>query len=358
MRSLKQTAIFSLAVIVSAGSVAFGEESAAAVPALTFGHMQSLSESVAKAKVENWLKANKTFDDAKFNAVWKDAHRTVRDRAVASLLLAKPELAKEFDRAENKLAPAPTAVPAELTNDKLDPFVRSNLAAAYARALAGRQVYEESLVAAKAVQPELLIDPAGFYFYKAVAEHALIKRDEATSSILHLIDDVTDAPDRYRLTATMMYFDLQSWSRDEKSLENIGKLMDNSGRRLELARGGKQTQEIQKKIVFRLDEKIKELESQCKGGQCNGGSCPNGSKPGSGAGSNPSAPMQDSFGGGATGKGEVDDKKLREIAAVWGKLPEAERKKITTEISRDLPPKYKPMIENYFKSLNQIHGFK
>ena len=40
--------------------------------------------------------------------------------------------------------------------------------------------------------------------------------------------------------------------------------MDNSGRRLELARGGPKTQDIQKKIVFRLDEKIKELEAQAK----------------------------------------------------------------------------------------------
>ena len=358
MRFLQRTAILSLAVIAGLSQLAYGEGSAPAVPALTFGNMKSLSEGVAKAKVESWLKANKTFDSAKFNAVWENASRTVRERAVDSMLLGKPELAREFAIAENKLAPAPTAVPKELTDAKLDPFVQSNLAAAYARALAGRQVYEESLIAAKLVKAEQLVDPAGYYFYKAVAEHALIQRDDATSSILHLIDDVTDAPDRYRLTATMMYFDLQNWSRDEKSLENIGKLMDNSGRRLELARGGQKTQAIQKKIVFRLDEKIKELEAQAKAGQPNGGSCPAGSKPGSGAGANPSAPMQDSFGGGTGGKGEVDDKKLREIAAVWGKLPEAERKKITTEISRDLPPKYKPMIETYFKSLNQIHGFK
>jgi hypothetical protein len=42
--------------------------------------------------------------------------------------------------------------------------------------------------------------------------------------------------------------------------------MDNSERRLSQARGGKITQDIQKKIVFRLDELIKELEQQAKGG--------------------------------------------------------------------------------------------
>ena len=28
------------------------------------------------------------------------------------------------------------------------------------------------------------------------------------------------------------------------------------------------------------------------------------------------------------------------------------------EINRDLPAKYKPMIDEYFKSLNRVHGIK
>jgi len=27
-------------------------------------------------------------------------------------------------------------------------------------------------------------------------------------------------------------------------------------------------------------------------------------------------------------------------------------------VTRDLPAKYKPIIDEYFKSLNRIHGFK
>ncbi len=77
-----------------------------------------------------------------------------------------------------------------------------------------------------------------------------------------------------------MFFDLQNWSKDEKDLSNIGKLMDSSGRRLDLARGGQTTQDIQKRILFRLDEKIKELEEKAKGGGSgNGGSCPEGGQP-------------------------------------------------------------------------------
>jgi hypothetical protein len=63
-----------------------------------------------------------------------------------------------------------------------------------------------------------------------------------------------------------MFLDMGNWKKDEKDLSNIRRLMDNSERRLAQARGGKITQDIQKKIVFRLDELIKELENQAKGG--------------------------------------------------------------------------------------------
>jgi hypothetical protein len=61
---------------------------------------------------------------------------------------------------------------------------------------------------------------------------------------------------------------------------------------------------------------------------------------------------------GGSGKGTVDEKQLRQIAESWGTLPPEKRAKIVEDITRDLPAKYKPMIDEYFKSLNRIHGFK
>lgn len=54
----------------------------------------------------------------------------------------------------------------------------------------------------------------------------------------------------------------------------------------------------------------------------------------------------------------MDEKKLKQYAEKWGTLPAAERQKLVQEITRDMPAKYKPMIEQYFKSLNQIHGYE
>jgi hypothetical protein len=150
-----------------------------------------------------------------------------------------------------------------------------------------------------------------------------------------------------------MHFDMLTWR--DKDLGWIARKMDNIERRLELARGGPQTQKMQKEVVARLDELIKQLENQKSGNcNCNGGSCPNG-----GNGNNPnnnikaSSPQNDSNGGNGSGPGNVDPKRLKELAEVWGKLPEKERAKALVELQRDMPPRYREVIENYFKKLAQ-----
>lgn len=333
---------------------------AAVRPAFSFGTLKATTPEAAKAKLTAWLRGIGRLDAAKLDAVWSQEGRSVSDRTLDSIILGLPDVAGLIATARDLSAPAPLEVPAILHDPRLDPFIRANLAAAYAKALAGRRIYEESLTAMKGVPTELLVDPAGFYFYKAVTEHALMQREQAIASISRLLDDVTDAPDRYRVTATLLFFDLQNWAKDPKDLSNIEKLMDNSGRRLDLARPGSHTQDIQKKIVFRLDEKIKQLEQQAKQQQqqANGGQCPSGGqKPGSSGSNTPNGPMQDSNIATNGGKGVVDEKKLRNYEKVWGTLPEAERTKVVLEMTRDLPPKYKPMIEDYFRSLNRLNGF-
>ena len=213
-----------------------------------------------------------------------------------------------------------------------------------------------------AIKAEQTVDPSVYLFHRAVAEHALIKKDDALRSIVKLIDDVSDAPDRYKMLATIMFLDMGNWKKDEKDLSNIRRLMDNSERRLDQARGGKITQDIQKKIVFRLDELIKEKENQCKGGQCNGGCCPNGGQGDQiGKGTiRPSSPAPDSAILGGAGNGTVDDKKLKTLAEKWGNMPDrivprrswksprtcrpatAWSSRITSRLCRTPPPRQRP----------------
>jgi uncharacterized membrane protein YgcG len=338
-------------------------------PIYRFGTLRAMPEETAKERMIAWLKAQQKYNEAQFAKVWNQSGRPLLDRIAELITTAIPEAEAAFAEARATDDLPPLNTPEILRDSRLDPFIRTNLAAAYSQLLARRRAYEESLQACQGLEPELLVDPAAFYFYKAVAEHALgvLKpeyRNAGLNSITRLLDDVIDVPDRYRLVATLMYFDIQSWSKDPKDLSNIGRLMNNSGRRLDLARGGPQTQEIQKRIIFRLDEKIKELEKQQQGGGGggggggSGGESPSGGGPPGGGTTQPSGPAGDSAIMGGSGEGKVDEKKLRHYAEVWGKLPAAERAKAIQEITRDLPPKFKPIIEEYFKSLNRINGFQ
>jgi len=329
-------------------------------PAYGFSTLKAADAGAAKAKAEAWLKSTGKFDQAAFDKIWTDESKSVLDRVSDTIAAGNTEAAAILAAARKMDTPAAAEVPALLKDAKADAFLRSNLALAFAKANANKKAYEEALEALTTITPESVVDPASYFFFKAVSEHATMKKEAAAGSIARLLDDVADAPDRYKMVATLMFFDMVNWSPDPKDLGNIEKLMDNSGRRLDLSRPGEKTQDIQKKIVFRLDEVIKELENQAKGGgQCNGGNCPGGgTKPGKGGTLTPSSPAPDSVVMGGAGAGKVDEKKLRQVAEQWGGLPPAERAKVVEELTRDLPAKYKPMIDEYFKSLNRIHGFK
>ncbi len=62
--------------------------------------------------------------------------------------------------------------------------------------------------------------------------------------------------------------------------------------------------------------------------------------------------MNDSNGGNASGTGDVDKKRVREIAEVWGKLPEKERARAMQELTRGLPAKDRAVIEEYFRRIS------
>lgn len=316
----------------------------------TFGSLKSPTADAVRDKAAAWLKADDA-TTAKFNAIWTQNERTVLDRLTDSLILGAPEAGKLLAEARDPSQAAPKELPAFFKDAKVDPFVRSNLALAYARSLSGKRVFEEALEALKSATPEQVCDPAAYYFHKAVAEHALVQKPAALGSIARLIDDVGDAPERYKMVAVLMFADMQQWKDEEKDLENIARLMDNIERRLDLSRGGPKTQELQKKVLRRLDEVIKDIENQLKNGNANC-QCPGGGQPGPGS-NQPSAPADESRIMTNGGPGLVDPKKLKHLADNWGKLPEKERAKAMMEITKDLPPRYREVIENYFKTLAQ-----
>lgn len=339
----------------------------AATKTSTFSSLQAPTTEVARGQAQEWLKAAGKTDAAtmkSFDSIWS-GDRPVLNCVADTLALGDAEAAKLLSEARDPANAAPKEVPAVLKDANKPAYFRANLTLAYARGLSTRRVYEESLEALKLVKPEQVVDPAAYFFHKAVSEHALLLKDEANRSIVRLLDDVSDAPDRYKLLATLMFFDMQQWQ--EKDLGKIARLMDNVERRLELARGGPKTQKTQKEIVARLDELIKKLENQQKQQQQGGGGGGGGQQPGQepgcpsgGEGSQdgpstnqPNKPADVSRIMTNSGPGNVDPKELKNLMEIWGKLPEGERVQRMTELTRGMPPRYRDVIENYFKKLAQ-----
>jgi hypothetical protein len=342
-------------VVFSGSATLFAADSdrRAAREIASFGTLRSPAPEAVRAQAEEWLKSSGKVDESllkAFSQAW-DGDRPVLDKVTDTLTLGNVGAAKLLAAARDADTPAPTALPEILKDGKQSAFFRANLALAYAKALSNRKVYEEGLEALKAVKAEDVVDPGAFYFTKAVAEHSLMLKDEASGSISRLLDDVADAPERYRMVAALMQFDMMTWQ--DKDLGWIARKMDNIQRRLDMSRGGPKTRKMQKDVLARLDEMIKQMENQCKGCcQCNGGSCPNGGQKDGQNSMMPSSPLNDSQLGGRSGPGQVDPKRFKELSEVWGKLPEKERAKAMVGLTRDLDPRYREAIEAYFKKLS------
>jgi hypothetical protein len=255
------------AVPLVGGSAAWAEaEKKPHKELVSFGTLQAPSSDEARAQALTWLQAVGKSDEGTlktFAEIWS-TERAVMDRVAQTLALGDTEAAKILSDARDPSKPAPMAVPELLRNSTKPAFYKANLALAFAKALSNRRIYEETLEALKAVKPEQVVDPATYLFHRAVAEHALLLKEQANRTILRLLDDAVDVPDRYKMVAVLMALDMQSWR--EKDLGEIARKMDNIERRLELARGGPHTQKIQKEVVARLDELIKQLENQQKQG--------------------------------------------------------------------------------------------
>jgi len=231
----------------------------------SFGTLRATAPDVARSQAEEWLKSVGKTDaatQAAFAALWA-SDRTLLDKVAETLCLGNSDAKKLLDEARDPKSAAPTDVPALVKDKKLPSFFRANLALAYGKALSNRRIYEEALETLNGIKAEQVVDPATLLFHKAVAEHSLLMAREANNTIVRLLDDVSDSPERYKMVAALMVFDMMTWK--DKDLGSIARKMDNIERRLDMSRGGPKTQKIQKEVVARLDELIKEKENQSKG---------------------------------------------------------------------------------------------
>jgi hypothetical protein len=333
---------------------------------IAFGSLESMNPDTARTKAAAWLKTAGKTDAAslqRFDSIWKQEERTVLDRLTETFTIGSDAAAKLMKEVRNPLSPAPVKAPELLTNAEQPIFFRANLALAYARALCNRRIHEEALDVLKLFQAEQVAEPSTYLFHRGVCEHALLQRVDADKSVTRLLADCIDAAERHKTVALLMLLDMQGWK--DKDLGAIARKMENIERRLELARAGEKTQKMQKEVVLRLDELIKELENKAKKNDPKDGppspdDCPSGApmpggdpKPGEGPpqGGDPKSPATQSGIANNGGSGKVDPAKLQNLAQQWGQLLPHQRDQIMQELTAGMSARHREAIENYFRNI-------
>ncbi|HUG91141.1 MAG TPA: hypothetical protein VML55_09920, partial [Planctomycetaceae bacterium] len=130
----------------------------------------------------------------------------------------------------------------------------------YALYLSQRKMYDEALEQFAGLDPARSLDPASYFYFKAVAEHELLMKTEGLASIATLLDGVENVPVRYQAVAALMKHELEALQLD--SLDEVARKMRDVERRLDLARAGEKVQRREDEIIATLDEIIEKLEQQ------------------------------------------------------------------------------------------------
>ncbi|MBW3542333.1 MAG: hypothetical protein KY476_18865 [Planctomycetes bacterium] len=228
------------------------------------GHFGAPSPDDVRSQVTQWVAAQGVTDKAVLESVaslWaldaQDSARTVFDKVVETFALVDEETNRfvaACTLAGGSLLP-PDATPLLEGEDE---FYASVMRQFYARHLVQRKMLEEALVQFAQLDPAKSIDPAGYFFFKAVAEHQLLLKEDGLKTIATLLDSVERVPVRYETTATLMRHELEALKPD--TLDEVARKMTDVERQLELARAGMKVQKREDEIIATLDDIIEKLE--------------------------------------------------------------------------------------------------
>ena len=149
-------------------------------------------------------------------------------------------------------------------------------------------------------------------------------------------------------------------------VERLSRLIREAESRIRATDSGRETQRMQGEIVAGLDQLIARLEQRQRQQRSSSGKSPKpgasqpkpqpgpqSPSPGKNPGDRNSDDARDSQEGTRRAENRgPDPAKLKEmLAKVWGTLPERDRQDIMQSSFDDLPPKYRIVIEEYFKRL-------
>jgi hypothetical protein len=179
---------------------------------------------------------------------------------------------------------------------------------------------------------------AVFHFCLALARIPMA--EDAARNFHAFLKLYPDSPERLIATAQQILAELES--QFQNPLHGIADEMKGVERKIRKTDTGEKTQTRQKDIVETLTQLIEEMEKRERQG---GGGSPSGNQQSGGPASESSAPPGPTRIGGLHSAGKVKDR--------WGMLKDRERNQILTELQTKLPDRYRSLLEDYYKKLNQ-----
>ncbi len=235
--------------------------------------------------------------------------------------------------------------PGELTwlTSDVPGWLQDTIRLACGRAFGQRRLYDESLETLAGLELPAVCDPSTLLFYRAAAQHHLLKKDECLANVRLLLERESELPNRFEKLASLMEADISPLAED--SLDEVARLMQDVERRLDLGRAGTRVRDEEQQIVDKLDKLIDKIEEQMKQQQQQQQQQQSGSP-------SPAQmqPMEDSQIAGGSGPGDVDRRDNGERAG-WGNLPPAQRQESLQRLTEELPSHYREVIEGYFRQL-------
>jgi tetratricopeptide (TPR) repeat protein len=236
-----------------------------------------------------------------------------------------------------------------------NPYLAANVRFFIARARMQQEDYEDAARALKNMVEES--PPRTQYrgeglFRLAICQSRLLRRKEALASITRFMRHHPEAPEWQRSRAQQLVLELMTYR--EGGLREVSELMHYSRRRLKRAKLDEPTIQRQERIVAVLNKIIENAEK--KQGQGSGQS----GQPQAGAGGSgaprgnapPSAPAtQSALSGGTSSMGERGRTIRGRPGESWGEMPPREREKALSHIKSKFPERYRELVEQYYKSL-------
>lgn len=205
--------------------------------------------------------------------------------------------------------------------------------------LAGQQKFDAAEICLRKLKTTDVIFPAQLLFYRGMSNYKLLRFAAARQDLELLLKHRSHLDRRTLTLADLMVGDIPE--SEDSSLHQVARLMDAALRRQSLNEAGQRVLDDEASIVDMLEQLIDQKEQQQKQQQQQQGQ----------AQSKSARPMDKGMRAPLLGKGEVDPRQM--TAKQWGDLPPQEQAKVITEMTRQMPPHYKKVVEEYFRRLSE-----